>query len=78
MIRMIILEKACQAVRSLYIHRQVRTSKQRIILLSVMLHYMVRQAVKHLSMVLPGNVSVSATQVQQPLWKVLAIMDVNI
>ena len=52
--------------------------KQRIILLSVMLHYMVRQAVKHLSMVLPGNVSVSATQVQQPLWKVLAIMDVNI
>ena len=58
------LEKAYPAVRSIvYPPKAVRALKQRKILLSVTLLFMVLQAVRHLSTVLPVSVSVSATPV---------------
>ncbi len=62
----------------LYALQQESNSKQKITSSSVTLHYTERQVVKHLSMVLLENVSVSETQEQQRSWRVLEITDVNI
>ena len=60
---MTILEKAYPVVRSLYILQRTAVSRQRRILLSVTLLFMVLQVVRHLSTVLQVSVSASETPV---------------